>query len=253
MIAGIVLIGVAIGAGALIANSRSTGAQATAKLSTVAVTRGNLTQTVSGSGSVTANQTVDLAFQASGIVKEVKVQAGDTVKAGQTLATLDGRDLQSKVAAAQASLASAEATLSQKQKGNSTPAEIASAQAALDSAQKAYDKVTAGPAKSELASAQAAVASGQAAYAAALKDNEAGDSTLRSLKATLDQANVTLQQAQAAYRQDCMAERCGRQLRSRHLAGRDHRVPKSACGLQRADSRPVERMRPAHWLRRTLP
>lgn len=199
LIAGIVLIGVAIGAGALIANSRSTGAQATAKVSTVAVSRGNLTQTVSGSGSVTANQTVDLAFPASGIVKEVKVQAGDTVKAGQTLASLDDRDLQSKVAAAQASLDSAQATLTEKQKGNSTSAEIASAQAVLDSAQKAYDKVTAGPTKSELASAQAAVASAQAAYAAALKDNEAGNSTLRSLKATLDQANVTLQQAQAAY------------------------------------------------------
>ncbi len=175
IIGGVVLIVLLIGGAVLITNlRRASGVQAAgAAQSTVAVTRGTITQTVSGSGSITADQTLDLAFQTTGVVKEVKVKAGDTVKAGQVLATLDDSTLQSKLTEAQASLDSAKATLTQKQKGNATAQEIASA--------------------------KAAVVSAQAAYAAAVKDAAAGDSTLRSLKASLDEAQVTLQQKQAAY------------------------------------------------------
>ena len=175
IVGGIVLIVLLIGGASLITNmQRASGVQAVGStISTVAVTRGSISQTASGSGSITADQTLDLAFQSTGVVKEVKVKIGDTVKQGQVLATLDDATLQSKVADAQASIDSAKATLAQKQNGNATAQEIASA--------------------------KAAVASAQAAYAAAVKDAAAGDSTLRSLKASLDEATVTLQQAQAAY------------------------------------------------------
>jgi HlyD family secretion protein len=170
-----------------------------AAVSTVTVTRGTITQTVSGNGTVTANQSVDLAFQTSGVVKDVLVKAGDTVKAGQALALLDDRNLQAAVTTAQANLDSAQAKLQQAQNGNATAQQIAAAQATVDSAQKAYDKTLAGPTPAELGAAQAMVTSAQAAYDAAVQSAAAGSSTLRSLKATLDEAQVTLQQAQAAY------------------------------------------------------
>lgn len=171
----IILIVSMIGGGRLIANmQRVSGAQAAgAAISTVHVTRGTITQAVSGSGSITPDQKLDLEFQTTGVVKEVTVKVGESVKEGQVLVALDDSMLQSKVAEAQASLDSAKATLTQKQNGNATAEEIASA--------------------------KAAVASAQAAYASAAKDSAAGDSTLRSLKATLDQEQVALQKAQAAY------------------------------------------------------
>lgn len=198
-----ILVGVAVLALALAGtflwrgSSKSTAAATTP--STVTVSRGTITQSVSGSGSVTADQSLDLAFQTTGVVKEVLVKVGASVQAGQTLATLDDRALQSAVTTAQANLASAQASLTQKQKGNATPEELASAQAALDSAQKAYDAKVAGPTPSELTAAQASVKSAQAAYDAAVQSVAAGDSTLRSLKASMDQAQITLQSAQAAY------------------------------------------------------
>lgn len=177
-------------------NADTLGAQ-----STLIVGRGNIVSAVSGAGTIQANETVDLAFQATGIVKQVLVQEGDTVTPGQTLAILDTRKLESQVAAAQAQLETAQAQLAQRQQGNGTPAEIASAQAAVASAQANYDRVVAGPTAAELKAAQADLASAQAAYTAAVKASETSSKDLESVRAALEKANVSLQQAQAAYDQ----------------------------------------------------
>ena len=87
MAVGIVLIVVAILA-ALFINGKGQRASATAQ-STVPVTRGNLTAAVAGSGSVAAEQTVNLAFQTGGTVTDVLVKEGDVVQSGQALARLD--------------------------------------------------------------------------------------------------------------------------------------------------------------------
>ena len=69
-----------------------------------AVTIGNhdVVQEVSTTGQVEAVDTHDLAFGTSGIVKTVLVQKGDTVKAGQVLATLDASDIAMQRASANA-------------------------------------------------------------------------------------------------------------------------------------------------------
>jgi multidrug efflux pump subunit AcrA (membrane-fusion protein) len=113
---GIVLIVVAIGA-ALFINGRGQTATATGQ-STVPVTRQNLTAMIAGSGSVTAEQSLNLPFQMSGTVTEVLVKEGDTVQVGQELVKLDDRNLQLQVASARASLESAKARLAQAQQGN---------------------------------------------------------------------------------------------------------------------------------------
>jgi len=56
---------------------------------TVAVERGNLDVTISVDGNLNMPEVSDLHFGAAGNVKEVNVKAGDTVKAGMIMATLD--------------------------------------------------------------------------------------------------------------------------------------------------------------------
>src|SRR3989344_4051244 len=49
----------------------------------------NLKKTVLATGQVTSNTDLNLSFFSSGIVRQVNVNVGDTVKKGQILATLD--------------------------------------------------------------------------------------------------------------------------------------------------------------------
>src|SRR5215217_6052295 len=90
--AGIAVIVIGIIA-ALLINRTSSSASATT-LATSTVTRGNVIASVSGSGSLAAAQTLDLAFSSSGSVTQVLVKEGDSVTAGQTLAQLDTRNLE---------------------------------------------------------------------------------------------------------------------------------------------------------------
>ncbi len=191
-----IIAGVFMAARANTATANTVGTQ-----STIIVRRGTIVSAVSGAGTIEAKETVDLAFQSSGVVAQVLVQAGDTVTQGQTLALLDTRKLESQVASAQAQLETAQAQLAQKQQGNGTTAEIISARAAVASAQANYDKVIAGPTAAELKAAQADLTSAQAAHIAAVKASETSSKDLESLKAAIEKAQVNLQQAQSAYDQ----------------------------------------------------
>jgi len=197
LIGGIALIVVAIVVAVVIsgASRRSTSVGP----ATVPVTRGDLVATVAGSGSVAAEQTLNLPFQSSGTVTEVLVKEGDSVQVGQILARLDDRYLQMQVASARSGLDSATARLAQAEHGNARPEDIAAAEAALASAQANYDKASKGASAPDLASAQAAVRGAQAAYDAALKSAGTSDSPLRSAASALQKAEAGLRQAQASY------------------------------------------------------
>ena len=159
-----------------------------AAVTTASVSQGNLTLTVTGSGTIAAARTVDLAFPQAGTVSSVSVNVGDQVKAGQTLATIDAGDLQLQLEQAQASLKAAEAKRDQTANGSTTPQEQAIAQAALASAKAGLDKTKTGTAtKADIQSAQAQLAAAQAKLAA-LKNPTA---------AALSSAQIKLQQAQA--------------------------------------------------------
>jgi len=64
-------------------------AKAAAAVNTTLVQRGDLSVTVSGSGVLEANRTMDLSFSTGGTVAEVQVQLGERVKEGQVLARLN--------------------------------------------------------------------------------------------------------------------------------------------------------------------
>ncbi|PTX98454.1 efflux RND transporter periplasmic adaptor subunit [Opitutus sp. ER46] len=102
--------------GALLWWRRSTGA-ATASLvfRTATVQRGDVTQTVTGSGSLSALITVDVGSQVSGNIAKLYVDYNDTVKAGQLLAEIEPTTYEAKVFQAEADLLSAQAALDLKQ------------------------------------------------------------------------------------------------------------------------------------------
>jgi HlyD family secretion protein len=75
------------------------------------VERGDLAKSVVATGKVQPIISVDIKSKASGIVKKLHVDEGDTVKEGQVLAELDRDEILASVRSQEAQLASSEATL----------------------------------------------------------------------------------------------------------------------------------------------
>ncbi|MBI5879695.1 MAG: efflux RND transporter periplasmic adaptor subunit [Chloroflexi bacterium] len=172
LLAGIIVIVLMIATALVISNPPGRANAQAQGPATVAVSRGKIIGSVDGNGTVSAEQTTDLVFQGTGIVKSVMVEAGDTVKAGQVLAELDMSELQ---------LA------------------LANAQAALNLQQARYDQVKAGATDYDLAAAQAGLDSAQAGYEAAVRKAGVNDSQLQVARASLDKAAIALQKAKADY------------------------------------------------------
>ena len=78
---------------------------------TATATKGTITTSVSGSGQVSASNTISLQFKASGTLVYLPVQNGQNVYAGQLIASLDTTDAQKTVRNAQSSLDSAQIAL----------------------------------------------------------------------------------------------------------------------------------------------
>ena len=115
----------------------------------VAATTGTMAQTVSAEGTIAAAQTDDLSFTSAGTVTAVNVKAGQEVKAGDVLATIDSAELAAAVADAEASVADAKAKLADDEDAGASDAQIDADASALASAQ---DKLDA--ARDDLAGAQ---------------------------------------------------------------------------------------------------
>lgn len=103
--------------------------------STVAAQTGAVPDLIEASGTVKARVTATLSSRMMAQVREVRVQTGDTVQAGQTLVVLDARDVET--AERQAQQVRAEA-------GNAVPeadSAIAAAQAQLTLAQATFNRM----------------------------------------------------------------------------------------------------------------
>ncbi|NJN65452.1 MAG: efflux RND transporter periplasmic adaptor subunit [Chloroflexaceae bacterium] len=186
---GVILVIALIVAAAIQFFRRSDTAQE--ELATVAVNRGSLALSVSGSGTVAAEHTLDLPFQTGGRVEVVLVEEGDTVQAGRPLARLETRELELTVADAEASLVSAQAAMEQTQGGNATPQDLASSQASVDQARaQLAQKLNGTATESDLADAAASLRSAQASLEQHLtstqNDIAVAQSRLRSAQAKLD-------------------------------------------------------------------
>jgi len=134
----IILLVLIIGVGAFVYVRRA-NADTTTQFQTSEIKKGDLTATIGATGTVRAQQSAALTWQAVGTVDTVNVQVGDTVETDQVLAELAKSSLPQNIILAQADLVSA-----QKALDDLTKSDTAEAQAVVNlrDAQDAYDKAS---------------------------------------------------------------------------------------------------------------
>ncbi len=149
----LLLVIVAVVVGVVVALTSSSSAAP--GLRTVPVGRGTVTETVSASGTVSSATSSTVDFPTGGTIASVRVALGDRVRAGQTLATLDGESARASLQAARAQLTASREQLSSAV--DTRDAAVAGTPAAAD-----------GP----VLSARAAVAQAQAQVVAAQQNTD---------------------------------------------------------------------------------
>jgi HlyD family secretion protein len=162
----VILIVVVIAAivGAILWRSQADG-QTEGETRSAMVERGTLLVAVSASGSVDLEERVSLAFEVPGQIAQVEVDVGDSVEAGDVLASLDTERLALQVRQAEAALMSAEAQLA-KLRAGPRPEEIAAAEANLraveaqvSGAAAERDRLASGASDAQIAAVEADLAS----------------------------------------------------------------------------------------------
>lgn len=126
---------------------------------TAPVTRGDIEQTVLATGVLEPSRLVSVGAQASGQVKKLYVELGDTVKAGDPIAEIDSRTQANTVSNAQAGLSNVRAQRS------AAAANLTEAQLNFDRQQRLYGQGAAS--KADFEAAQSRLASARASLAAA--------------------------------------------------------------------------------------
>jgi multidrug efflux pump subunit AcrA (membrane-fusion protein) len=179
---------------------------------TYVVQRGKVTRELEFTGRISPVEEVSLYFKTAGYVKEVFVQPGDQVQAGDLLAELEvelGIDsLQNQISAAELNLALAEARLTQAEDANAYA--IAQAEMALVLAQEELSRTqslratyTAGTvsARVDLKRAETGVTRAEVEYQEALDRYWEPDDVRESYALALQLARWNLEAAQARYNQ----------------------------------------------------
>jgi HlyD family secretion protein len=184
----LVILAVVILGGCGLARRRARIAAAPEAGDTVTVFVGDLSASASASGRLLPQREAQLALGISGIVEQVYVDVGDSVKAGDVLVQLETDDLERAVESARQSLAISEANLAELSKAQDAE-DLVAAQAAVDNAQAQLDDLLAGPSEQEVAQAESALTTAQAN----LDDLLTGPS-----KEELEQAQAALTSAKAA-------------------------------------------------------
>jgi len=107
---------------------------AAATISTATVTREDVSQTVSSSGTVISPSDIAVAPVTSGTLAAIYVKPGSVVKAGEVLARMDTSSLKTSLAQSQSSLIQAQANLSNAEASANTSSSTNSIQLANDQA-----------------------------------------------------------------------------------------------------------------------
>ena len=108
-ISGALIILSGLGVTGFVVMSRPTNEIDSSRLATVE--RGDIARSVVATGRIEPITKVEIKSKANGIIKELKVQVGDVVAPGQTLAELDKENLAARVREAKAALIGAESNL----------------------------------------------------------------------------------------------------------------------------------------------
>jgi len=171
-----------------------------AAVQSTTVRQGDITISATGAGAVVPATEIALGFTGNGVLKEVLVQVGDKVQAGDVLARLDDTAAQQALANAELQLrqATMQTDASATETGTSySDIAVEQAQLNLDTAQANLDDLLNWePDEDEVAQAQGAVEAAQAAYDAALGNEAASSSNITTNRINLDQAQRSLESAQ---------------------------------------------------------
>ncbi|KUO77340.1 MAG: hemolysin D [Desulfosporosinus sp. BRH_c37] len=158
-------------------------------------------------GIIDANERAQITTKIPAKIANISVDVGSVVKKGDTLITLDSKDIEAQVAQAQAAVNTAQANLTKTQSG-ARPEQIAQAQALLDSTNTSYTNsknnfdrnqqlyVAGAISQAQLEIAQTQLSAAQAQY------NQAQDQldilTKGETKETLNVLQAQVKQAEAA-------------------------------------------------------
>jgi multidrug efflux pump subunit AcrA (membrane-fusion protein) len=160
---GFVIVLVAVGVGGFFV-TRGDAATSVSYRTGVA-TLGTVTQTVSLSGNLESDGETDLDFEGAGKVTAVNVEAGQTVTAGEVLATQDPTTVDASLTQANATLAGAEANLTSAKAGASASS-ITQDEGQINSAEVSYQSAVTSLADTKAVNAQQ-TAQAYSAYTAA--------------------------------------------------------------------------------------
>lgn len=158
------------------------------------VERGDIARVVVATGKIEPRAIVEVKSKASGIVKNIYVNYGDTVRAGQVLAELDKEELEARVREARANLQAAQAmeesaaaTL-ERNKVEAEGPDIPFLKAAMERAQRMHQ---------EKLVAQNVVEEAEKAYQLALNRQSAATRALAVSRAEITRARAQVAQARA--------------------------------------------------------
>lgn len=133
--AAVVVVAAAVGLSLWLTSGSSTPTGLSVTTVTVPVTTGPIQEIVASSGTIEPASQASLNFAVAGTVTAVNVKAGQTVTAGQVLATVDTTALSEEVSAAQAQLTAANDRLASDEASAASTSQIDSDQASVTSAE----------------------------------------------------------------------------------------------------------------------
>lgn len=162
------------------------------KVTTQLIGTSNHANTISLSGNITPTETVKLSFEIPGNITNVNVDEGDTIQAGQVIATLNQKDYKLKVDAAKAQYDAA-----RKQIDTEIPSKIAQAQAAVDLTQATFDRLEAlydvgGISQSQMDEITTKLNADKETLSQAISAKDVAETNLNQAKAALDAANSNI-------------------------------------------------------------
>jgi HlyD family secretion protein len=156
---------------------------------------------VNASGKIYPEVEVKVSPEISGIITELNIKEGDTVKRGQVLARIDADqyNIQRSQAAGTVAASQAQVAASQAQVSNSQAA-LDALNAQLEQNQRNYDRLKKlfdekVISRSELDVAEAGLRSAKANYNAAVQGIRGGTANVQSARAGVQQSQATLQRA----------------------------------------------------------
>jgi HlyD family secretion protein len=129
---------------------------------TVPVAAKDITVRITASGKVQPIQSVNISPKSSGLLADLNVEQGQTVKKGQIIARMDNSEIKMRIIQYKANLAQAKAQLAESLAGT-RPEEIAQGKARLDQAQAQLAIIREGNRLQEIQQAQAQLDSAKAA------------------------------------------------------------------------------------------